>query len=70
MSDKIVVHYVTATHPSSGTPRTDLGKFFARAHADEHAKTLDRSWVDVRIEAREETREQQDPAHRALFDDK
>ena len=68
MSDKITVHYVTATHAHTGAHRTDLAKFFEREHADAHARTIDPSWTDVRIEVREETREQQDPAHRALFD--
>jgi hypothetical protein len=67
MSDKITVHYITATH-AGARHRTDLGKFFEREHADAHARTIDPSWTDVRIEVRKETREQQDPAHRALFD--
>ena len=68
MSDKITVHYVTARHPHTGEHRTDLAKFFQREHADAHARTIDPSWTEVRVEAREETRVQQDPAHRALFE--
>lgn len=65
---KVTMYYVTAvaipkvnpTHPEgvdlSALPRVDMGKFFARAHAEAHLATIRNpsAFYDLRVETREE----------------
>jgi hypothetical protein len=47
--------YVTASHIYAGAgPRTDLAKFTTHADASAFAQSLHKSWIDVKIELREE----------------
>jgi hypothetical protein len=69
------VFYVTAVHPAAQPlridhvgvpvmPRTGVAKFFVEAHAKDFARGLLGSWHDIRVEAKDESAEDQHPAHK------
>lgn len=64
MSEAITVYFVVGQEPKSGQ-RHQLGKYFERAHADEHAARLSQ-WHDVRVETRSERLDAQHFAHTHL----
>lgn len=62
----MIVYYVTADFKGA---RHALAKFFARAHAEAHAKTLTcrpTGYTDVRIEEKTEADAVQHPSHGAV----